>query len=216
VGRRTRQWRLQSTRGSPLKRLTIAILLLLAAACAQQPPVVAGCDVVESQPVQFSGASTSDATAGDTVEARSFGPDCPNAVLSLTVRAGDGTPLWAFTAPAQTVFPGMVPNAENPQDAAQAMRSLLRRWARVSTATTAAQPSWEAIGTEGEAAPPALNEGPPPAGGPWSTPFDAITYADVRARALPTICYETSPHSAECIYWEAAVGAALRYVTFER
>ena len=189
---------------------------LLVSACAAPAPVVTeGCGLVQSHAVAFSGASTSDVTAGDTVEARSFGPDCARAVVALTVRAADGTALWTFAAPARAVFPETAAGAIDPTAATQAMDTLLRRWARVSVSTTADQPRWAPMSAGPGGASPELPEAGPPTG-PWSTPFDEATYADIRARGLPMACFETSPDSAQCIYWEAAAGEALLFLEFQR
>ncbi len=184
----------------------------LCACGPRTPPPVAGCDMVEAHRVAFSTAATADQTAGDTIEARSFGPDCANAVVSLVVRAGDGAPLYAFAAPGAWTFPETVLAAADPEAEAQAMRALLRRWARTAVATTADEPRWASIASGPAPAPPAEEA----LQAPWSTTFDAATFADIRARALPMACFETSPDSAQCVYWEPAAAQALPFLAFNR
>jgi hypothetical protein len=161
--------------------------------------------MAEARAVAFSTAATSTATAGDTVETRSFGPNCGAAVLALVVRAANQAPIYAFAAPASSVFPDAPGDAES-------LARLLRRWGDLAVATTADPPAWATVA--GDARAPAL----PPADlqPPWSSPFDATTFADIRARALPMACYQTSPDSAECLYWEPAAGQALVFLRFQR
>lgn len=189
---------------------------LVLSACARPAPVVTeGCGLVQAHQTAFSGASTSDVTAGDTIEARSFGPDCAKAVVALTIRAADGTALWTFAAPARTVFPETAAGAVDPTAATQAMDTLLRRWARVTVSTTADQPRWAPMSAVPGSAPPEIPESQSPMA-PWSTPFDEATYASIRDRGLPMACFETSPDTAQCVYWEAAAGEALLFLEFER
>lgn len=196
--------------------LALVTVVLAVSACARPAPVAAdGCGLVQAHPISFSGASTSDVTAGDTVEARSFGPDCAKAIVALTIRAADGSALWTFAAPARTVFPETAAGAIDPTAATQAMGTLLRRWARVTVSTTSVQPRWAPMSAAPGSAPPEIPEGQSPMA-PWSTPFDEATYASIRDRGLPMACFETSPDTAECVYWEAAAGEALLFLAFKR
>jgi hypothetical protein len=182
-------------------------------ACAPAPTTAEGCAVVQTHAIAFSGASTSDLAAGDMVEARSFGPDCATAIVTLTFRAADGAPLWTFAAPARKVFPETTAGAMDSVAALQGMDTQLRRWVRVMVSTTADQPRWAPI-SAAAGSPPLPETGPPAP--PWSTPFDQATYADLRERALPMACFETSPDAASCVYWEAAAGEALLFLEFQR
>jgi hypothetical protein len=194
-------------------------LALLTAACA--PPAPKGCVVGVVRDVAFTGAQTSDGASGDTVEAASSGPNCSQAVFTMTVRAPDGAAIWAYAAPAVWIYPELAAMGEL-SASHDAVEAALTRWATISVSTTASQPNWGPMSAQpgepsvAEAQAAGIEGAADPGAGPWHTPLDPATYRDVRARALPMACFETGPESAQCVYWEPALGHAAAFVEFRR
>jgi len=119
-------------------------------------------------------------------EAMSSGPSCPNAVVTIVLRTGDGKPLWADAMPSSQLmtFQGI-------KTAAQMKRALVEWLDNPSTFKSSADlPPW----TKGEQAPQA-GEFPfyPEAG------VDQENYEQSRAAKAPVFCYVQGMESMSCV-----------------
>lgn len=202
-------------------RRALAGVAMLAGLGACAPEAPQGCAASVTREVAFSGAQMSQSAGPDTVVATSTGADCASAVFTLAINAPDGAPIWAVATPAAWLYPELAASELGPPSP-DAITGALERWANLSIATTASQPAWgqdaRAPGapTADEALAAGLDEAADGHAGPWRTPLDPLTYRDVRARALPMACIALSPDSAQCVYWEPALGHAALFVTFQR
>lgn len=163
------------------------------AACAPQTESVSGCDRVASAEIAFTGGD-----APDTVEARTFGPNCAHAVGVLVIRAPDGAPVWSWTAPLYPTFgAGFAPVQGADVDAA-VIQTFLGQWTQLAPLTTADAPAWaaDAAGPEGDA----------------TALLERAVYDDVRARGAPMTCHLSSVGVETCVYWESAAAIALPIV----
>ncbi len=148
----------------------------LVGACAQTPP---RCDMELTRDLSFTSAD-----AQDTITVRAFGPSCDKATGHFDVRAPDGAPIWAWTAPLPRAFGDVFP----PQEP-EAMRDFLERWAQPEITTTQTAPAWAALE-------------------PGLTTLDQVTYEDIRARNLPMLCHASGTGRQACVFWEPAAGGA--------
>jgi hypothetical protein len=149
-----------------------------------------GCDRTATQVVAFTAAD-----AQDLIETRSFGPDCGNAIVMITVRRTDGAPLYAWATARPWVADRTVRDTNGEE-----MQNFLQHWAQASVDTTLAMPDWPQRET-------AFTDQL----GPFmSTPLPREQYLDVRSKGLPRLCFSTGIDSGTCIYYDAQTNAATK------
>jgi hypothetical protein len=177
--------------------LSSATALLLLAACGEtktddeaSSTVTVGCDRTATQVVAFTAPD-----AQDVIEARSFGADCGNAVVMITVRRTDGAPLYAW-ATAQPWVADRTVSATNGEE----MQNFLQHWAQARVDTTLAMPDW----------PQRENAFTDQLGPFMSTPLPREQYLDVRSKGAPRLCFSTGIDSGTCIYYDAQANAAMK------
>jgi hypothetical protein len=137
------------------------------------------CDLSVTRDVSFTSAE-----AAETITVRAFGPSCDHAVGLYEIRTEDGVPIWAWSAPLPRAFGDVFPPRER-----EAMQDFLERWAQPKLFPASAAPAWEDLE-------------------PGLTSLDQLTYEDIRARDLPTLCHASSTGRETCIFWEPAAGGA--------
>src|SRR5262249_51896799 len=118
------------------------------------------------------------------IEAFTDGPDCDDAVVTLVMRARDGSVAWVD---AVSAYPTM--SARGPRE----MRTQLHDWITQTASafpTTAALPPW----TEGAERPMFGDAEFSPM--PW---FDRANYERLRADAAPTYCYRQGDEALACV-----------------
>ncbi len=150
----------------------------------------AGCDLTATQIVAFTAPD-----AQDLIETRSFGPDCRNAVVMITIRRTDGAPLYSWST-AQPWVADRTVSSTNGEE----MQNFLQHWAQANVDTTLAMPDW-----------PQRQQAFPDQLGPFmSTPLPREQYLDVRSKGLPRLCFPTGIDSGTCIYYDAQANAAVK------
>lgn len=172
-------------------------LSLLTSACgapqteAAAPSAAGGatnCDRTATHVVAFSAPD-----AEDVVEARSFGPECRDAVVMIIVRRADGAPLYAWSTARHWVSDRAAGITTGEQ-----MQNFLQEWTQVSVDSTMALPDWpqrEQAFTDN-------------LGAFMSTPLPREQYLDVRGRGAPRLCFATGIESGTCIYYDPQSRAA--------
>lgn len=129
--------------------------------------------------------------AKDTIEARSIGSACANAVVVWTVRDPSGKPLWTHAAPYAWLHAPVDPTS------GAEMEGFLEKWAAVTVDDTSASPAWSAD-----------DAGMPAAWGPRGTSmFVRETYESIRTAKMPRICVPTTTDTSECIFYDAEAEA---------
>lgn len=118
-------------------------------------------------------------------EAFSHGPNCEKAVVVLTVRSADGSPIWVDARVGRFVF--LFTDVKNTKDMQAALRAWIRQDHQLKSAGSL--PSW----------PPGAEQ---PASGEF--PFlpdegvDRDFYEAARASKLPMFCYVQGMESMAC------------------
>lgn len=132
--------------------------------------------------------SWTDADAADTVIARSEGPSCAQAVVSLVVRDAHGDPLWTFISTYHDMTVGGVDHDQSPVSTEQVDR-FLANWANVTLQTSSRLPEWREgaanVGSNGD-----LN---------YTTAFSRETYEAIRQRNALMICYAAAVDATQCL-----------------
>jgi hypothetical protein len=173
---------------------------LLLAAC-QPPPdrtqiTADGCERTSTKQIEWSGA--------DTVTARTEGPSCAQAVATLTIRNGDGDPLWTFAS----TYYDMTIGGHNEDPAAvsaQEVDRFLASWVDVTLNRSGELPEWR----EG-----AENLGEATEGLSYFTDLDRDTYEMLRGRNLPQLCFANSVVSSQCLVIDPASNAPIMIVGY--
>lgn len=173
-------------------------LALLLAACGKAgtetassvTPAPTGCDRTATQIVAFTAAD-----AQDLVETRSFGPDCRNAVVMITIRRMDGAPLYAWSTAQPWVADRTVGVATGEQ-----MQNFLQHWGQVSVDSTLALPDW----------PQRQQAFTEQLGAFMATPLSREQYLEVRSKGVPRLCFATGIEGGTCVYYDAAANAATK------
>lgn len=173
-----------------MHRLLVLAVVLVAAACSQGGAPLATSARDCNRVVERSAAFTAP-HAKDTIEARSIGTDCANAVVVWTVRDPSGKPLWTHAAPYAWLHAPVDPTSR------AEMETFLEKWAATPVDDTSSSPAW-ALG----------DAGTPTAWGPQgSSIFVRETYESIRAAKLPRICVPTTSDTSECIFYDAEAEA---------
>lgn len=159
-----------------------SFVVLLAVLASACTPAPSRCDLSATRDVSFTGAES-----GDVITARAFGPSCDHAVGLYEIRTEDGAPIWAWSAPLPRAFGDVFPPQEH-----EAMQDFLERWAQPKLLAASAAPAWADLE-------------------PGRTSLDQLTYEDIRARDLPTLCHASSTGRETCIFWEPAAGGAAHF-----
>ncbi len=180
--------------------LALAASILALAACqpaappSEQPAAAAPAETAVAEAPAAGCAATSERMWGPIgpsdgpsyrIEAYTNGAICEAGVVTLTIRARDGFPIYAWAGAAQHLF-GL---ADQPDTAA--MKKALAEWMDSSAiATSDALPPWDQ--TEGQ---PNRAEFPfMPA--EW---LDKATYEAMRAEKLHTYCFPQGMESLSCL-----------------
>ncbi len=122
-----------------------------------------------------------------------IGGSCAHAIALISIADGEGQPIWAFAAPAASVF-GEDYRTASRED----YEALVQRWTAIAPLRTGAAPDW----------PESMRHMPSGA----LIGLDRATYEDIRVRDLPMACHLTSPARETCVYYEpGAAGAAGLY-----
>jgi len=166
-------------------KVTKSLLMLVAAAAmglawAEPSQAASACDVS----VGFAWAPSGQRPL--RAEAVSHGPRCDKAVVVVTVRGADGTPLWVDARVAQFVMPFAGVKSM------KAMKAALGEWIRQDhqLKSTASLPTWPP-----GAAQPASGEFP-------FLPDEAVDrdyYEAARRARLPLFCYVQGMESMACV-----------------
>ncbi|HWA01205.1 MAG TPA: hypothetical protein VG841_12915 [Caulobacterales bacterium] len=187
-----------------MRFLCVAAALALAACGRPAPaPHIAapgvGCTREYMHRVAFS-----DVSAPDTITARAEGPSCAQAVVTLTIRAANGDPLWVF-AETYAVMQGGEAASRLAPAAIDRLDEFLMSWADVTIKTTGDLPEWRA-----EAATLAESV----QGMSYATPFDRDSYERFRRQNLRDLCFAVGPESSQCIIMDPASHAPSLIVNF--
>ncbi len=179
--------------------VTLAVLALAACGQQQQTQSEQGCARESAHEVAWTGEDP------DVVTARSDGPSCAQAVVTLVVRNAGGDPLWAFASLYYDLTAGGVgPEGAQPVSDEQ-MDTFLAGWANVTVMRSGELPAWR----EGAAS---LTESVE--GFSYSTPFERDTYEMLRARNLSVICYAAAAEASQCLIVDPASHAPTMIVAF--
>lgn len=119
-----------------------------------------------------------------TLEARSLGESCAEALATLIIRGSDGALLWASAYPTADVM--------TLRDASDAtgMEAALTRWIEAGDRTTADLPEWPT----GKDAPNAGDFPFYPEEG-----WDAASFSELRQAAAPMFCHVQGIESLRCL-----------------
>lgn len=178
--------------------LTAALLALGACNQAQQPVAQNGCARSVTHEVLFTNSETP-----DVFTASAEGPSCDQAVVSLTLRAADGTPLMTTS----DIYTNIRFGGGRPPDAAptspEEMDQFLTGWANVSELKTGTLPAWApgATAPEGD-------------GISYSSDFGQEAYELMRARDSAMLCYAAGMEASSCIVVDPATNTPSKFVTF--
>lgn len=143
--------------------------------------------------------------APDTVTARSEGPSCAQAVVTLVVRNSNGDPLWAFASTYYDMTMGGIPPEGAAAVSNEQMDEFLAGWANVTTMRSNELPEWrEGVATLTESATTFA----------YDTPFDREVYEMLRARNLPMICYAAAVEASQCLIVDPASHAPTMIVAY--
>lgn len=173
-----------------MKRFLAAFALLALAACSEQQAAQAACDREATRSIAWSSAE-----ATDMVVARSQGPTCAQAIVTLTVRNAAGDPLLAFSS---TYFEmtagGPPPGAQSTVEPSQ-IDSFLAGWAEPTMSRSGSLPEWrEDAATLTQSAETFA----------YVTPFDRDVYEALRARNLPMLCFAAAVEGTRCLIIDPA------------
>lgn len=185
-----------------MSRILLCFALLALAACGRSAPhaaVGANCDGSVSHSVVWSGATP------DTVTARSEGPSCLQAVVTLTVRNAAGDPLWVHAATFYAMDAGGAPPAGAPPITNERMETFLDAWSNVNVSQSGALPEWR----EGVAS---LTDSVTTFG--YETAFERGPYEALRARDLPMLCFASAVASVSCLVIDPLLGAPMIIVSY--
>jgi hypothetical protein len=188
--------------GMKMRLLIVSVALLALGACnrlQQEASAPAnGCARSVTHEVSFT-----DSAAPDVFTANAEGPTCDQAIVSLTLRAADGTPLMTTSDIYLNIrFGGGRPPDAEPTTPAQ-MDEFLTGWANVSELKSGTLPAW---------APGA--SGPDGDGMSYSSDFGQEAYELMRARDATMLCYAAGMESSSCIVVDPATNTPIKLVTF--
>lgn len=171
--------------------LALASALLLAACSGPSPDTTSernSTALTQNSPSGCEARVTSGWTVGAgttlSVEARSLGDNCREALATLIIRGPDGTLLWSGAYPASET---MVLQEAGDVDA---MTAALTEWIEVGDQTTRDLPEWPV-----EASAPNAGEFPfyPDEG------WDAASFSTLREEGAPMFCHVQGRESLRCL-----------------
>lgn len=172
-------------------RLIILAAALALSACGERTESAAGgCAHTITHEVAWSNAG-----APDAITARSDGPTCTQALVTLAIRNAAGDPLWVFASTYYDLAVGGLPPEDAPATPDEDMRAFLSGWAELRPMQSSDLPAW----TEGMSRP---GEDVEPLG--YHTPFDREAYESLRQRALPMLCYAAAAAAVQCLVIDPA------------
>jgi len=186
-----------------MRPLFLALALTALAACGQTEtagPASSACAREATHEVTWSGES-----AADIVTARSEGPSCAQAIVTLVIRNANGDPLWAFAAKYFDLTMGGVGPEGAPAVTEEQMDTFLQGWANVSMMHTSDLPEW----SEGAAT---LTESVQ--GMSYETPFGHEVYEAMRARNLAMLCFASAAEASQCLIIDPATHYPSMMVAF--
>lgn len=138
--------------------------------------------------------------AADIVTARSEGPSCAQASVTLTVRAANGDLLWVFSNTHYDMTAGGSPPPIEgaPAISNEQMDQFLSGWANVSMMRSGDLPEWKADK-------PSLTESVE--GFAYHTDFSRDVYEAMRARNSALLCYAAAAEATQCLIIDPATNA---------
>lgn len=186
-----------------MRPLFIAFALIALAACGQTEtagPAPSACAREATHEVTWSGESSA-----DIVTARSDGPSCAQAVVTLVIRNAQGDPLWAFASTYYDLTAGGVGPEGAAPVADEQMDTFLQGWANVSMMRSTELPEWRTDAESLSASVQSLS---------YETPFDRETYEMLRTRDLATLCFAAAAEASQCLIIDPASHAPIMIVAF--
>ncbi|MEZ5972756.1 MAG: hypothetical protein R3C31_13180 [Hyphomonadaceae bacterium] len=144
-------------------------------------------------------------SAPDTITARSDGPTCEQAIVTLVVRSSAGDPLWAFASTYYDLTMGGIPPEGAAPVSDEQMDTFLAGWADVTLRRSSALPEWRAGFDTLSASAQTFS---------YETPFDRETYETLRGRNTPMICYAAAVEATQCLIIDPASHAPTMIVAY--
>lgn len=182
-----------------MRTLVFVLAALALVGCDRPRAVDAGCTREVTREVSWSGA------APDSITASSSGPSCLQAIVTLAIRNAGGDALWVHAAPYYDMVVGGAPPPDAPVVSGQRMDEFLSAWAEPTLATTDTLPEWrEGAESLAESADTFS----------YDTAFDRPTYEQLRARALPMLCYAAAVEATRCLIVDPQSGAPTMIVAY--
>lgn len=171
-----------------MRFIAACALALLLAAC--QPPAqtadnsAGACTRTATKQIAWTGIE-----ATDTVTARSDGPSCAQAVVTLTIRNAAGDPLWTY---ASTYYDMTVGGRTDqaPAVSAEEVDRFLAGWVDVTLNRSGELPEWAADADTLSAANDGIS---------YFTELDRDMYEGLRARNLPQLCFAAAVEASQCL-----------------
>jgi hypothetical protein len=154
---------------------------------------------METHEVTFSSARSP-----DTITARSEGPSCKQAVVTLVLRDSAGNPFWAFANTYYDMTAGGAPPPDAPQVTEAQMDGFLAGWAKATMTRSSTLPEWRE-GTAGLTTTGGLA---------YSTSLPRASYEALRARDLPLLCYAAAAEATQCLVMDPATGSPTMMVAY--
>jgi len=177
---------------------------LLLCACGQQiqtasAPAPSGCARSATHQVIWT-----DPQAPDTITARSEGPSCVQAVVSLVARNAHGDPLWNFINTYHDMTTGGIATEDAPVVSPEQVDHFLADWANVTAQTSDRLPEWregaDNVGTNG--------------GLTYTTAFSRGSYEAMRQRNLRMICYAAGVEATQCLVLDPSSNSPAMIVAY--
>jgi hypothetical protein len=192
----------------PMRALAALLVTVALAACVQRegPPHPQANDSACAR-TKIHTVHWSSQTDADTVSARSEGPTCAQAVVTLTVRNRDGDPLWVFANTYHDLHTGGVPppGITPPTVTTDEMEYFLTGFVDVTQMRSSQLPAW----TDGAAGP-----ADPSRPFHYSTAFPRDTYEALRASDRPLICYAAAAEATQCLIIDPASNSPAVIIAF--
>jgi hypothetical protein len=188
-----------------MRTIFLALALSALAACGQTetatPSATAsGCAREATHQVAWTGAE-----ATDVVTARSEGPSCAQAVVTLVIRNANGDALWAFASKHVDLTMGGAGPEGAPDVTDEQMDAFLQGWANVSMMRSTELPEWRADAETLSASVQELS---------YDTPFNREAYEMLRTSDLPLLCYAAGAESSQCLIIDPASNSPIMIVAF--
>ena len=186
-----------------MRAILFVIMALAISSCGQSanaPRAGTGCQRTATQSVAFSNPA-----APDTITARSNGPSCLQAFVSLEIRDSDGDPLWTLASTYYELTAGGVPPGGAPAVSDARMDTFLTGWAKVSMMKSGALPAWR----EGAPSLAASVQG-----FSYATDLPRESYEMLRQRDLPLLCYAAAVEATQCLIMDPATGSPTMIVAY--